>query len=550
MAYMKAIIAKVGGCGRVQDYLEKEDRAEAIAVSPAIGDASRWGQIMDKHRRAAGKDRGRKWYHFVISPDPADYPTTDDVMALAFDWAQENYPGREWAITVHADNANEVRHAHVILNAYDPMTKGKIQRSDAKVAEEWDSAQVLSQVHGMAPLDVPNKARKDTRQKVRLTKQEREMLSKGIVPYKEAIRRTADELAPGCANLAQFRERMAARGFEVKRNRNGGLTYRDPKSRAATDRSLGADYTASGLENRFAWVSPLSGFSRDAAGLPAAPLSAPSAPSVVAQLERRARRRGVRDAKALAELLALVSDADDPSARVDGFLADAQEAQRLAEGDLERGEASLYRLACAVEKIDAYRRTRLAFDGYKAAGLARRAFAKSHEAELSQFAEARAWLEGHELADEGKHDAVIKAFNAADAGLAALADNLDLAKSQVAHARKLAALYKRVSRPPGADGIESLRKSKTAKPKKGARAMLEKRELTTSALERAARRAEKASERARAAVFALEAERRGDASLDDAAQAALGAARAIARGQQQERDSGAQARGTDTTMKR
>lgn len=529
MVMLKTIEAHTGGCVDVQDYLEREGRAEAIAVSPSIGDPSKWAERMDAHRRRAGKDFGRKWYHFVLSPDPADYPTVDDVMALARDWVEQNYPGREWAVAIHADNEHEVRHAHVILNAYDPVTGGKIQRSNAKVRDEWDSCQLLGQAHGMTPLESLPLSKRTTARSVVYTRAEREMLAKGIVPYKEAIRRAVSATAPECRDFAEFRRRLLREhGIEAKRTRRG-VTYRDAKGRAAKDAKLGDGCTIAGLNERFAWRAPMSGFATD--WVPSvAPCVPPSPVGFAAALQRRARRRGVRDAKALAEIVALVSGPEASGrACIEARVAEAAGRVREAQEALSEAEGALYRLAVAVSMIDAYRRTQAAYEGYVSAGAARTAFARSHERELSLRADAEEWLEPRGLTGEAAQAAVLHRFAEADGSLPGVAARLEAAKDSLRAAKRLAEVYEQVTRPDGI--VKPTTPKEPHEPKKGNDAtVLEKEVFALSAFERAQRASLRASASEARSAFAVEAERRRLATMDERAEKAVEAAREAAQG--------------------
>lgn len=536
MVMLKTIEAHTGGCVDVQDYLERDGRAEALCVSPSIGDPARWAERMDAHRRRAGKDFGRKWYHFVLSPDPADYPTKDDVMALARDWAEEQYPGREYAIAIHADNEHEVRHAHVILNAYDPITGGKIQRSNSKVRDEWESCQLLGQSHGMTPLEcLPLSQRKRTRP-VAYTRAEREMLAKGIIPYKEAIRRAVREAAPESRDFGEFQRRLAERGIEARRTRRG-ITYRDAKGRAAKDVKLGEDCTLSGLNERFVWRAPMSAFARDwRCG--SQPVTPPPPDGLAQALKRRARRRGIRDAKALAEIVALVS-APGACGRmaVEAAVKDAAAKEEAARRALEEAEERLYRLAVAVDAIAVLRETEAAYEGYVAAGSGRAAYARAHDRELSKRADAVAWMASRGLEDREAQDDALRAFSAADAGLSAMTVQADAAKDELRRAKRLAALYDNVTRPDGIRGETPPRKS-VLQAKREEADVLESELFVSRALERAERRAVLLSDIDRTAAFAVESERRRIATLDERAEKAVEAARATARGLQAELDSG------------
>ncbi len=110
-----------------------------------------WDRVMDDTRRLWGKDVGRKYYHFVISPDPEDGLTAEQVRDLAVEWARERYAGKEWVVETHDDNG--IPHAHVVVNSVDPNDGYKIQISDDDVRKDAMSLQVICKEHGCSAFD-------------------------------------------------------------------------------------------------------------------------------------------------------------------------------------------------------------------------------------------------------------------------------------------------------------------------------------------------------------------------------------------------------------
>lgn len=123
-------IAGHTGCAGIKRYLEKGGRAlgimvmnfawqeerafEDVSAAPAGFD---WAESMDATRRACGNDtpyRGkpaRTFKHFVMSPDPQDGLTADQVAELASAWALRHFADFEAAIVLHDDNERKIPHA-------------------------------------------------------------------------------------------------------------------------------------------------------------------------------------------------------------------------------------------------------------------------------------------------------------------------------------------------------------------------------------------------------------------------------------------------------
>ena len=134
MANLKAITGHTSARG-VMRYLERGGRALArdfLNLAPPVagegpGDLPEhgpydWAAAMDATRAAAGNDlpwRGRAartWKHYVISPDPRNGVSLDELRELATAWARRWFPDCEVAVVYHDDNAGRIPHAHVVVN--------------------------------------------------------------------------------------------------------------------------------------------------------------------------------------------------------------------------------------------------------------------------------------------------------------------------------------------------------------------------------------------------------------------------------------------------
>ena len=119
MAMLKTLARKFGGCKQIKDYLARNGRAITFRSSSIDLDRSDWDEQMNATRQMFGKDTGRKYYHFVISPDPEDGLDAKAVDTLAYDWVRERYSGYQWAIETHIDNG--IPHAHIVVNSVNPV---------------------------------------------------------------------------------------------------------------------------------------------------------------------------------------------------------------------------------------------------------------------------------------------------------------------------------------------------------------------------------------------------------------------------------------------
>lgn len=241
-------------CAKLQRYLRKDGRSLASDFSNVIGDPENWGREMDETRAFAGKDFGRRYYHFILSPDPKDDVDLQTMRDIALAWARENYPDRQWAIEYHDDNKSGVLHAHVVLNAYDCTTGRKVHRSDAKCRREARVLNRLKAERGLTVMpDVAEVERAAARER-KLTGAELEMRSRGLVPYKDKLCDAIDRFAPLSADFAQFRSALATVGIEVYVNKRGQYVFVPPEhwhGYPCKDVKLGAAYARSRIVASF-----------------------------------------------------------------------------------------------------------------------------------------------------------------------------------------------------------------------------------------------------------------------------------------------------------
>ena len=131
MAMLKTLARKFGGCKQIKDYLARNGRAVTFRSSSIELDGGDWDERMNETRQMFGKDKGRKYYHFVISPDPEDGLDARAVDTLAYDWVRERYTGYQWVIETHIDNG--IPHAHIVVNSVNPVDGRKIHLDDDDV---------------------------------------------------------------------------------------------------------------------------------------------------------------------------------------------------------------------------------------------------------------------------------------------------------------------------------------------------------------------------------------------------------------------------------
>ena len=126
MPYVKPISGH-GTTVRLMRYLTKEGRALAADYLNLTYDSRlqpgvdlpvdyNWSKDMDEFRRARGGDdpwkgkQARTFKHYIVSPDPKDNISIEQLRELAVDWASENFGDYQVAIVYHDDNEAGIPH--------------------------------------------------------------------------------------------------------------------------------------------------------------------------------------------------------------------------------------------------------------------------------------------------------------------------------------------------------------------------------------------------------------------------------------------------------
>lgn len=274
MAMLKSLVRKIGGCKQIKDYLARDGRAVTFDSSlPYLGPDD-WDRVMDDTRRLWGKDVGRKYYHFVISPDPEDGLIAEQVRDLAVEWARERYAGKEWVVETHDDNG--IPHAHVVVNSVDPNDGYKIQISDDDVRKDAMSLQVICKEHGCSAFDdfelsqeedgmwvakspLPYARRQVMLQRAkeqnrRRTQAQRWAATNGVHLWTDDMHEDIEAALSGCRTWRSFEAALSKAGYRMSVSRRGVLTFHPPEGRGHPVKGYKLDdsYTVEGLRARLA----------------------------------------------------------------------------------------------------------------------------------------------------------------------------------------------------------------------------------------------------------------------------------------------------------
>lgn len=281
-------IAGHTGCAGIKSYLEKNGRAlgiqvmnfawqeervfEDVAAAPIGFD---WAASMDATRHACGNDtpyRGkpaRTFKHFVMSPDPQDGLSTDQVAELAQTWTKRHFADFEVAIVLHDDNEGRIPHAHIVVNNTNLATERRLQTPDP--LELNRSLQELAEERGLRFMrddavretdeGPTRKATPGSMQKVYIRRAEREIQKEGGYSWVADIRNRVTVAKALARNESEFMAILEA--LEVEAVQNSGRSWRRDWIYSLADHptwriggeKLGLSFGQEALRRRFARIA-------------------------------------------------------------------------------------------------------------------------------------------------------------------------------------------------------------------------------------------------------------------------------------------------------
>lgn len=254
--FLKTIDGHNSVCA-LKRYLERDGRVRASAFLN-IGDEERWDRDMDAvlrsfghHRKRGGRGRTRFYEHFVVSPNPADAASldADKVMALALDWARDQFPSHQCAVLLHDDTKRAGYHAHVAVCASDLDTGLKLQMSDRDQARQAKRLQEIARGLGFTTL--PDLPAVRTAQKEAVGFAERGLASRGARSWVQEVRDAVRLAAIGTEDFAGLRANLESMGFGMRLTKRGITYLHADGQHEVRDKRLGAAYCREDIEAAF-----------------------------------------------------------------------------------------------------------------------------------------------------------------------------------------------------------------------------------------------------------------------------------------------------------
>lgn len=260
----------------VQRYLEQHGRGLAkdfVNLIDIDRHGKSWSEQMDMTRALVGNDqsyKGRKaltYKHYVLSPDPRDNVSLEDMRDFALEWANKCFSDFEVAVVYHNDSKERlargeegIMHAHVVVNNTNLRTGGRIGSylDNKRVHAINNLAQDMAKVRGWhnfldvdidEKIDIQNIAnvtKNVTKQPVYRSREERSILSQ-TWSWKEEMRSRIDIARQVATNGNEFNYALELMSITLNASAKGDLLYQYTDRKSETHRitgmRLGADYS-------------------------------------------------------------------------------------------------------------------------------------------------------------------------------------------------------------------------------------------------------------------------------------------------------------------
>ena len=224
-------------------YITRKDKARFIDVQNLFEDEDYAEQFRQTAARfGKGTERSeRKYYHFKLSPNRADNADPFMVQEYAKACAEKMFEGCECVIATHTDT--QTVHAHIIVNAVNPITGRKLHFNDDDYTRLKDMANEMGEQFGFSALDFRKKSEN------KRTADERHIILKGGTSWKEELREVIEEGKMLATSEDEFIAHLADYGVKITRIGKDYSYLHPQKNKAIRGLKLGANYTKSEVLN-------------------------------------------------------------------------------------------------------------------------------------------------------------------------------------------------------------------------------------------------------------------------------------------------------------
>ena len=288
-ASMRRAVVEAAGAQAYFERAEKEpDRLLGMDyLNLHVHERKDWARAMDETRKKRGNDQSWNgktavyYRQFIISPDPEDDVSLDQLRKLAVGWAEKKFGdhgelGRyQVAIAYHDDNENRIPHAHIIVNNTDldtgrrlhiggkeyDMLRVDLQKMciarcmrylDFQADDPDEAARWVSKLPD-SPDAVPRgrwRPVKQTDLERGRTYSEEYYLDSGIRLWKDDLRDAIEKAADAAVDAKDFFSILDEQGVGHQLVKGGDILYshpEKPEARKVLGKNLGTGFTVDGV---------------------------------------------------------------------------------------------------------------------------------------------------------------------------------------------------------------------------------------------------------------------------------------------------------------
>jgi len=211
----------------------------ALVSSQALDDSTGYARQFAQTAALFGKGENyneRKYYHFKLSPDPADGATPEQVHKFAEEMAAKCFPAHECVIATHTDKPHV--HAHIVVNAVSFEDGRKLRIPTSEYTRMKDLANEVGLTYGFSPLDFRQPSKDKTKSR------EKQLLLRGGIGWKDELKNVISEAKQTSASFDAFTQHLQNYGITIERNTEKTISFKHPeKQKPIRGNSLGEDFT-------------------------------------------------------------------------------------------------------------------------------------------------------------------------------------------------------------------------------------------------------------------------------------------------------------------
>lgn len=231
---------------RGANYITNPEKTKDTLIDAYGCDPEHFGDDMIETQKIWGKTNGRRYYHFILSPDPDDKITPAQMKDLTFEYGMSEFgsKGFEFGLAVHT-NTDKV-HAHIIVNAVNAEDGKKWHSTRYDYKKMRERLDKLCEQYSISKLP-PEKEKGRNR-----TNGEYWLERKGIDSFKKELCDVIDGVRQKAKSYDEFKRILHQDwNIEVTRDTGKGMTYIHPDGQHVRGKKLGPDYDKPALLEAF-----------------------------------------------------------------------------------------------------------------------------------------------------------------------------------------------------------------------------------------------------------------------------------------------------------